>query len=209
MEIKQKHNAKCIILLRRPIRAILLHTVYGARWYHSGQQSYWFSDSPVVTCTTDKSAFPFVISSRELNCRDDLAFCSSLSLGSFIYHREWQITSLLSDPDDNTGCPKSCFTEILSCDYQKMSNVHWTCWTTIWTISVALLYHFVLYCLYILNKIKEYFTRKTNILSKATFRTPVFMDPKQMSIVLSSTLFQNFFFLLHATRNMSSKNIKL
>jgi hypothetical protein len=24
----------------------------------------------------------------------------------------------------HTGCPKSCFTEILSCDYHKMSNVH-------------------------------------------------------------------------------------
>jgi hypothetical protein len=24
----------------------------------------------------------------------------------------------------NTGCPKSIFTEILICDYQKMSDVH-------------------------------------------------------------------------------------
>jgi hypothetical protein len=31
----------------------------------------------------------------------------------------------------NTGYPESRFTDILSCDYQMMSHVHRTCWTTI------------------------------------------------------------------------------
>jgi hypothetical protein len=29
-----------------------------------------------------------------------------------------------SEQELNTGCPKSRFTEIISCDYQKISNVH-------------------------------------------------------------------------------------
>jgi hypothetical protein len=70
------------------------------------------------------------------------------------------LTHTLTITHTHAGCPKSRSTEILSCDYQKMSNVHWTCWTTVWTISVAILYHFVLYCWYIISEIKECFTRR-------------------------------------------------